>query len=118
MNDRDRVGVRQQLVVQGKRIRGRFERHRILEREMLALPVIQVGQLHPLGTQDLVEFRIHAEGDQIMLVDIQTDETRGDCLFFRHGGRLFFKLAGAPDPQGRARPLRERNLTHRYGLDG
>ena len=78
MDDSHGVDVGQQLIINLPGVGGHFDHHGIAWREGLLDPGFEVGELDALGTKQRVEIGIHAEGDQVVFVDVETDETDGD----------------------------------------
>jgi hypothetical protein len=77
VNDRHRVDARQQLVVDLPGVGGHLNDHGVSGGERLLDPAFQIGELHTLRTGQRSEIGIHAHGDHVVLVDIETDETDG-----------------------------------------
>ncbi len=82
VDDGDRVDVRQQVVVDLKGVGRHLQDHGILGGEVFANPIVQVCQGHPPRRHDLVLVRVDSDGDQVMFVHVQADETSRTCFFF------------------------------------
>ncbi len=77
VNDGHRMGVGNQCVINHEGVGGRFHHQRILLVDDLLDPVFQVNEIYPARPIHLVEFRVYAGSDQVILVQIQSDEASG-----------------------------------------
>jgi hypothetical protein len=72
---------------------GHLQHNRILGREGLSHPLLHVPQLHPLRTQHMVEFSVYPDGNQIVLVYIEADETSRNLSFLQYSGILLSQVS-------------------------
>ncbi len=86
MDDGDGLDVRQQFVVDLKCICRHFQHHGIVAREVFGNPRRQLRVPDPPWTEHGLLVSVHRDGDEIVLMDIQTDEPRG--MGWDHGHSL------------------------------
>ena len=70
VHDRDRVNMRHQHIVEGIRVGGHLQHHRIAGPQHLAHPVFQIVVGHALRAIDGLMLSIHAQCHKVFLVDV------------------------------------------------
>ncbi len=80
VNDRDRLDVGQEIVVELKGVGRHLQHHGIVMGEALAYPVVQVGEGHTPGRHHLVLVGVNGNSNEVVLVHVETDKALGTRL--------------------------------------
>lgn len=75
----DRVDIWHELVMQLEGVRAHLHDQRIVLGQVFLHPALQPGKLDGVRAEDLLLLGVDANRHQVVLVDIETDETRRGC---------------------------------------
>jgi hypothetical protein len=71
MDHRDGPDVRKEIIVDLPGVGGHLDYDLVIGAERPGDPPVKIEKCHPLRSDDLVEFSVHTERDQVVLVDIE-----------------------------------------------